>query len=89
MADQPDLDYLAEKRLALDKQADALDAANQLRTAEQEAIRRVREARGRFRQAIIDAHEAGVPYAELGRALGLTRQRVARIAKGTDGTFDE
>jgi hypothetical protein len=36
-------------------------------------------SRGRFAKALRDAHEAGASYGLLGRVVGLSRQRVARI----------
>jgi hypothetical protein len=36
-------------------------------------------ARDEFRDALRAAHAAGVPFAVLGRLVGLSRQRVARI----------
>jgi hypothetical protein len=51
------------------------DTLEGLRAAETD----LEEARTRFRDALRDAHTAGHSYATLGRAVGLTRQRVARI----------
>lgn len=45
------------------------------------------EGRLRFRLAIEAAHEAGASYAMLGKLVGLSRQRVARIADG--GEFEK
>jgi len=40
------------------------------------------QARVGFRQALIEAHEAGVSYGMLGRTVGLSRERVAEIVAG-------
>ncbi|HEX5583733.1 hypothetical protein [Gaiella sp.] len=56
-----------------------LAAERRLRDAERQAEQLVDEARESFRAALTDAHRAGVSYAMLGRLLGLSRQRVARI----------
>jgi hypothetical protein len=55
--------------------ADVARAAAEVRTHEHE----LEEARERFRAALRAAHAAGCSYALLGRAAGLTRQRIARI----------
>lgn len=43
------------------------------------ALQRLDRARRDFRSALLDAHEAGASKAELGRALGLSRQRVDEV----------
>jgi hypothetical protein len=50
-------------------------AINDLRDREED----VDKARERFRDALAQAHKAGASFADLGRLVGLTRQRVARI----------
>jgi DNA-binding transcriptional regulator LsrR (DeoR family) len=44
-----------------------------------EALQRLDRARRDFRSTLLDAHEAGASKAELGRALGLSRQRVDEV----------
>jgi DNA-directed RNA polymerase sigma subunit (sigma70/sigma32) len=44
-----------------------------------DALQRLDRARRAFRSALLDAHEAGATKAELGRALGVSRQRVDEI----------
>lgn len=58
-----------------DKIAAVSKAAAELREAEQVQ----RETRARFRAVLIEAHDAGASYGLLGRVVGLSRQRVARI----------
>jgi hypothetical protein len=55
--------------------AQVQDSANELRDLEEQTD----EARERFYDALTSAHQAGASYADLGRLVGLTRQRVARI----------
>jgi hypothetical protein len=43
-----------------------------------DALQRLDRARRAFRSALLDAHEAGATKAELGRALGVSRQRWTR-----------
>jgi hypothetical protein len=54
---------------------EAARAADELRDAE-DSVERARE---RFYVSLRRAHDAGGSYALLGRIVGLTRQRVARI----------
>jgi hypothetical protein len=58
-----------------EKIAAAAKVAEELRAAEREQ-EKVRE---RFRDALREAHGAGASYGLLGRVVGLSRQRVARI----------
>jgi DNA-directed RNA polymerase specialized sigma24 family protein len=44
-----------------------------------DALRRLDKARRNFRSALLTAHEAGASKAELGRALGVSRQRVDEV----------
>jgi DNA-directed RNA polymerase specialized sigma24 family protein len=44
-----------------------------------DALQRLDKARRDFRSALLDAHEAGASKAELGRALGVSRQRVDEV----------
>lgn len=53
----------------------AAKAAEELRALEGD----LEEARARFRVALVDARQAGASYGLLGRVVGLSRQRVARI----------
>lgn len=55
--------------------AEVTEALAELRAAEGD-LERCRE---RFRETLHAAHAAGAGYALLGRVVGLTRQRVARI----------
>jgi hypothetical protein len=57
----------------------AARVAEELRAAETT----VDEVRARFRVALREAHEAGASYGLLGRVVGLSRQRVARIIAGS------
>jgi DNA-directed RNA polymerase specialized sigma24 family protein len=43
------------------------------------ALQRLDQARRKFRSTLLDAHEAGASKAELGRALGVSRQRVDEL----------
>jgi DNA-directed RNA polymerase specialized sigma24 family protein len=43
------------------------------------ALQRLDRARKEFRQAVLEAHEAGASKSELGRALNVSRQRVDEI----------
>lgn len=63
-----------------DKLVEVGRAAAELRAAEDE----VAAARQRFREALRAAHNAGASYALIGRVVGLSRQRVARIIAGSD-----
>jgi hypothetical protein len=63
---------IAEKLAAVNR------AAAELREAEDGIAR----ARQEFRRAIAEAHEAGASYGLIGRQVGLSRQRVARIVQG-------
>jgi hypothetical protein len=53
----------------------AAEAAEEVRTKEAE----LEESRERFRKALRAAHDAGASYGLIGKMVGLTRQRVARI----------
>jgi DNA-directed RNA polymerase specialized sigma24 family protein len=44
-----------------------------------DALQRLDRARRTFRSELLDAHEAGASKAELGRALGVSRQRVDEV----------
>jgi DNA-directed RNA polymerase specialized sigma24 family protein len=44
-----------------------------------DALQRLDRARRTFRSTLLDAHEAGASKAELGRALGVSRQRVDEL----------
>jgi hypothetical protein len=55
--------------------ARVLEAQRAVERAEQEAD----AARARRRQAVADARAVGVTWAELGRALGVSRQRAAQL----------
>ena len=44
-----------------------------------DALQRLDKARRNFRSALLTAHEAGASKAELGRALGVSRQRVDEV----------
>jgi DNA-binding transcriptional regulator LsrR (DeoR family) len=44
-----------------------------------DALQRLDRARRMFRGTLLDAHEAGASKAELGRALGVSRQRVDEV----------
>jgi hypothetical protein len=55
--------------------SDAARAATEVRAAEDN----LEEARVRFREALRAARDAGASYGLLGKVVGLTRQRVARI----------
>jgi hypothetical protein len=44
-----------------------------------DALQRLDRARQNFRSALLAAHEAGASKAELGRALGVSRQRVDEV----------
>jgi DNA-directed RNA polymerase specialized sigma24 family protein len=44
-----------------------------------DALQRLDRARRTFRSALLTAHEAGASKAELGRALGVSRQRVDEV----------
>lgn len=44
-----------------------------------DALQRLDRARQRFRSTLLDAHEAGASKAELGRGLGVSRQRVDEV----------
>jgi hypothetical protein len=44
-----------------------------------DALQRLDRARRTFRSTLLDAHEAGASKAELGRALGVSRQRVDEV----------
>jgi DNA-directed RNA polymerase specialized sigma24 family protein len=44
-----------------------------------DALQRLDRARRDFRSALLDAHEAGASKTELGRALGVSRQRVDEV----------
>lgn len=63
---------VAEKIAAAERAASRVERAE----AELEA------ARVELRSALVDAHGAGVTFATLGRAIGLSRQRVAQIVAG-------
>jgi hypothetical protein len=52
--------------------------AERVRTADAD----LEEARRALREALRAAHEAGASYGPLGRVVGLSRQRVARIVHG-------
>jgi hypothetical protein len=58
-----------------DTLAEAARCMAEVRAAEDN----LNELRERFRDALRAAHAAGADYALLGRVVGLTRQRVARI----------
>jgi hypothetical protein len=58
--------------------AQVQDTANEMRDLEEET----EEARQRFYDVMAEAHAAGASYADLGRLVGLTRQRIARIVSG-------
>jgi hypothetical protein len=58
-----------------DKLAAAAQAAAELRAAEADVDR----ARENFREALRAARAAGASYGLIGRMVGLSRQRVARI----------
>lgn len=58
-----------------DRMAEVEKAAERLRAAEDD----LDEARQAFRSALREAHRAGASYAMLGRAVGLSRQRVAEL----------
>jgi hypothetical protein len=58
-----------------DKIAAAAKSAQELRQSEESQA----AARARFREALTEAHQAGASYGLLGRVVGLSRQRVARI----------
>ena len=55
-------------------------AADRVRTAEE----RLRHARAELRATILSAHGDGTSFAAIGRALGVTRQRVAQIVHGEE-----
>ena len=44
-----------------------------------DALQRLDRARRDFRSALLDAYEAGASKTELGRALGVSRQRVDEV----------
>ncbi len=44
-----------------------------------DALQRLDKARRNFRSALLTAHEAGASKSELGRALGVSRQRVDEV----------
>jgi DNA-directed RNA polymerase sigma subunit (sigma70/sigma32) len=50
-------------------------AARELEQAEEDRAK----AREKLRQAILRAHEEGVSFAAIGRAAGLSRQRIRQI----------
>jgi DNA-directed RNA polymerase specialized sigma24 family protein len=58
-----------------DRLSDAARAATEVRAAEDE----LEKVRVRFREAVYAAREAGASYGLIGKVVGLTRQRVARI----------
>jgi hypothetical protein len=64
------------------KLAAVSEAAENLRAVEDEYEPRLAEARAKFQDALIEAHNAGASYGLLGRVVGLSRQRVARIVSG-------
>lgn len=62
--------------MARDPIQDVTAALDALRAAEADVAR----LRQRFHDAIRAAHRAGASYSAIGRALGISRQRVAEIA---------
>jgi DNA-directed RNA polymerase specialized sigma24 family protein len=54
------------------------EVVRRFRIADQ-ALQRLDRARKDFRQAVLEAHEAGASKSELGRALNVSRQRVDEI----------
>jgi DNA-directed RNA polymerase specialized sigma24 family protein len=54
------------------------EVVRRFRIADQ-ALQRLDRARKNFRQAVLEAHEAGASKSELGRALNVSRQRVDEI----------
>lgn len=56
--------------------SEAAAAADEVRARE----KALEEARSQLRAACLRAHEAGASYGLIGRMVGLSRQRVARIA---------
>jgi predicted transcriptional regulator len=67
--------------MAPDPLAAIRDAARRVDAAEGD----LRAARAAFRDAIIDARQAGVTLEKIGKELGVTRQRVAQILEGRGG----
>lgn len=69
-------------------QVRAMKGANQLGMAERDlrrverAARRVDVARAELRQAILLARESGETFDAIGRAAGLSRQRVQQLVRG-------
>ena len=59
-------------------EAELKQVVRRYRTAEQ-ALQRLDRARKEFRQAVLEAHEAGATKSELGRTLNVSRQRVDEI----------
>jgi DNA-directed RNA polymerase specialized sigma24 family protein len=59
-------------------EAEIRQVVKRFRTADQ-ALQRLDRARKDFRQAVLEAHEAGASKSELGRALNISRQRVDEI----------
>ena len=61
--------------------AHAAEVKSVLRAYQQalKALQRLDQARRKFRSTLLDAHEAGASKAELGRALGISRQRVDEV----------
>jgi hypothetical protein len=58
-----------------DRLAEAARAATDVRAAEND----LEQARARFRKTLHAARDAGASYGLIGKVVGLTRQRVARI----------
>jgi hypothetical protein len=65
-----------------EKIANVSIAAEVLRRVEHEYEPITAEARERLHEALREAHRAGASYGLLGRIVGLSRQRVARIVNG-------
>jgi len=59
-------------------EAELKQVVRRYRTAEQ-ALQRLDQARKDFRQAVLEAHDAGATKSELGRTLTVSRQRVDEI----------
>lgn len=59
-------------------EAEIKEVVRRQRTAEQ-ALQRLDRARKDFRQAVLEAHEAGATKSELARTLNVSRQRMDEV----------
>lgn len=62
---------------------DVSKAAEKVRRAEAEQRRQVDAARDELRAQVRAARDEGIPFAAIGRAAGLSRERVRQLYAGT------